>query len=83
MSSLRTGAWLDREPTGLGPWRTAEPPSLLAKESRKLPAELPAEELGRGFGQEPGLGLRIELGKEPCMLLSKEPGKELSSLLRI
>jgi hypothetical protein len=42
---------------------------------------LPAEESGRALGQECGLGLRIELGKEPCMLLSKEPGKELSLVL--
>jgi len=54
---------------------------LLAKKLGELVAGLPAEESGREFGRECALGLRIELGRERCMLFGKEPGKELSLLL--
>jgi len=50
---------------------------LLSRKPGKLVAELPAEE----FGEECGLGPRIELGRMRCMLPGTEPDKELSSLL--
>jgi len=43
--------------------------------------KLPAEGSGKEPGQECGLGLRVELGRERCRLLSKELAKELFLLL--
>jgi hypothetical protein len=46
-----------------------------------LVARFSAEESGKELGWECGLGVRVDLGKGLWLLLSKEPDKELSSLL--
>jgi hypothetical protein len=46
-----------------------------------LVPRLSAEEFGKELGWEYGLGLRVDLGREWCLLPGKEPDKELSLLL--
>jgi hypothetical protein len=46
-----------------------------------LVSRLLVEYSGKELGLECGLGLRVDLGRERCLLPGKEPDKKLSSLL--
>ena len=47
----------------------------------KLVTKFSAEGFGKELGWECGLGLRVDLGKGLCLLLSKERDKERSLFL--
>jgi hypothetical protein len=71
---------LRQQNRAVGPWWAYQIYQFLARRLGKLAAELPEEESGKELGQVRGLELRIEHGKERCMLHGKEPDKELTLL---